>query len=205
MCETLFLGSCYAHADDHNSNNLEFSLTNNIFPDGIVPSYTQRERFPPKDSKVYGCKAYTNDCWGQRVHTLENFGVLGNSLISGNRGSVIVGLPYAWLGETTTTFTRIDDEAERFVGTIGKIQFDFSNSLKPADQLNITVPKPQKTDDVIKKGGAVWGGVPSSPKKDHMNLGKSQFSSSINPVRNFYSGTSISRGKIKLMVKFLCT
>ena len=108
--------------------------------------------------------------------------------------SIIVGLPYAWLGETSRAQSGVSGNGARFVGTIGKIKFDFRNGLTPADQSNIILPKPQETERVIKKGGAIWGSFPEEdPPKKH--LGKSQYSTAVNPVRNFYSGTAISKGK----------
>jgi hypothetical protein len=106
----------------------------------------------------------------------------------------VVGLPYAWIGEDfNVAFERVVNRQERRVGTIGKINFDFSGSRSSGPKLS--VPKPQnyyKVADLQTKGGAVWGSD------------MSQFSTPKDPVRNQYTGTSISKGDILFHAYFSC-
>ena len=75
--------------------------------------------------------------------------VLGNKIIFGKNDSVVVGLPYTWLGHSKAPYSETD--GLRYVGTIGKIDIDSS----PVSS-KLLVPKPQKSEKVVKKeGGAI--------------------------------------------------
>ena len=102
---------------------------------------------------------------------------MGNSIIAGKDDSFVVGLPYAWVGESFGSAFR--DDNERRVGTIGRIKLD--NRLGPS----LTLPKNQEYRDVIglsSQGGSTWASK------------KSRVSSETNPVKNLYAGTSIAKG-----------
>ena len=117
-------------------------------------------------------------------------GVLGNNMIFGRDNSVVVGLPYAWMGSHTQVFKNTDKynyNKERFIGTIGKI------SSKSSQTYDLMVPQPNEHNEVVKKGGAVWGGTFKEPS-EAKDFGTCQFSTSSNPVKNFYTGTSITKG-----------
>ena len=103
--------------------------------------------------------------------------VMGNNIIAGKGDSFVVGLPYAWVGESFGAAFQFDNE--RRVGTIGRVTFD--DRLGPS----LTLPKNQEYSDVIglsSQGGSIWASK------------KSRRSSEKDPVRNLYAGTSIAKG-----------
>ena len=170
-------------------------MQDDFFPNRIIPAYTVYELESPSNKvwDSHNCRELNGrqicDYYSRNAKTLEHAVILGNNMILGKDGAVVVGLPYAWIGETfPTAFERIVGRQERRVGTIGKINFDFSGprSSKP----KLSVPKPQeyeKVADLQTMGGAVWGSDVS------------QFSTPQDPVRNQYTGTSISKGDILLL------
>ena len=131
-------------------------------------------------------------------------GVLGNKVIFGRNDSLIVGLPYAWMGSDievikksfSNDFGKEKWEAgkrrERMIGTIGKIN---PISQKSNEETKLIVPQPQKLNRVAKEGGSIWGGISKEPTQPG-ERGTSQYSTELNPVKNFYTGTSIAKGMI---------
>ena len=110
--------------------------------------------------------------------------VLGTGIVHGKDDeSVVVGLPYAWVGESyKAAFTSFSEDRERRVGTIGKIDFSVNRNLRPT----LIVPKPQRKNQVTglgKRGGSIWGSE------------SSYLASRNDPVRNQNTGTSIAKGK----------
>ena len=104
--------------------------------------------------------------------------IMGNSILPGKDGSFVVGLPYAWVGESYGAAFQFDNE--RRIGTIGKIEFDLKRGQR------LLVPKNQEYRDVIglsSKGGSIWGSK------------ELRVSSEDDPVRNLYAGTSMAKGK----------
>ena len=112
--------------------------------------------------------------------------VLGNSMVFGKKDTVVVGLPYAWVGKSySDAFSDtkgIGADYERRVGTIGRIGYDFTKRVRPT----LTVPKPQSPNVVAGtltgRGGAIWGSE------------ESYLASQLDPIRNQYTGTSIAQG-----------
>ena len=110
---------------------------------------------------------------------------MGNSIIAGKDDSFVVGLPYAWVGESFGAAFQFNNE--RRVGTIGRIKLDDSRGP------SLTLPKNQEYSDVIglsSHGGSVWASK------------KSRVSSEKDPVRHLYAGTSIAKGKYFDIFKF---
>ena len=118
-------------------------------------------------------------------------GVLGNNVMFGMGDSVIVGLPYAWMGSSVDVFGTYSYGKERMVGTIGKIEL---SSQHFQGNNEFIVPQPQEHDRVVDEGGAIWGGIFREPKPSE--IGRSQFSTKSNPIKNFYTGASITKGMI---------
>ena len=154
--------------------------TANGNPFEIVPPYTFNEIHDNK-VRVKHCFRVSGNLqceeFLENPNLLRHVVVLGNSMVNGKDDSIVVGLPYAWIGESYEAAFRFDEE--RRVGTIGKIEFG-QNGPK------LVVPKNQNYDDVIglqTKGGSIWGSD------------ESRVSTTSNPVRNLYAGTSICKGK----------
>ena len=175
----LILGVCYVydHKRSENKTSYGFELTNSFFPNGIIPKYTSKRKWDNKKNR------YVDDF---PVNTLRRAMVLGNSMIFGKEDSVVVGLPYAWIGKSySDAFSDtkgLGADYERRVGTIGRIGYDFTKRVKP----QLTIPKPQSPNVVAGsltgRGGAIWGS------------GESYLASQRDPIRNQYTGTSISKG-----------
>ena len=112
--------------------------------------------------------------------------VIGNSIVFGKEDTVVIGLPYAWIGKSySDAFSDtkgLGADYERRVGTIGRIGYDFTKLVRP----QLTVPKPQSPNVVAGsltgRGGAIWGS------------GESYLASQTDPIRNQYTGTSIAKG-----------
>ena len=193
---SILSGACYSVQDKG-----RFSLHNDIsYPDYPSPKlFEDRSKDKLlKDSKLRS--VIKEKFWRTRnvtnrvlvfVDVMEHSGgVLGNNMIFGRDNSVVVGLPYAWMGSHTEVFINSETynyNRERFIGTIGKISSNFQQSN------NLMVPQPHEHNEVVKKGGAVWGGTFEEPS-DAKEFETCQFSTRSNPVKNFYTGTSITKG-----------
>ena len=146
----------------------------------VVPGYTPEElnNLVPVPYKCRDANGDLIDCWKrENPDILRHAVVMGNSIIAGKDDSFVVGLPYAWVGESFGAAFQFDNE--RRVGTIGRIKFD--NGFSPS----LTLPKNQEYNDVIglsSLGGSIWASK------------KSSRSSEKDPVRNLYAGTSIAKG-----------
>ena len=135
-------------------------------------------------------------------------GVLGNNVIFGMNDSLIVGLPYAWMGSDIEVIKKSfsndfgkekwegGSKRERMIGTIGKINLVHQQSN---EETNLIVPQPQKHNKVAKEGGAIWGGIFREPREAE-ERGTSQYSTESNPVKNFYTGTSIAKGMMFIIL-----
>ena len=142
----------------------------------VVPPYTQNElssnRIQVQDCKRCKERVENSNVWRHAM-------VLGNSISSGKDDSFVVGLPYAWIGESYGAAFVFDNE--RRVGTIGKVVFDRIRGPR------LIVPKNQEYRDVVglaSQGGSIWASS------------QSRVSSFSDPIRNLYVGTSISKGSI---------
>ena len=190
------LGACYSI-----QNQRKFSLHNEIsYPDHPHP--IDRRRVAKK--KTHFCKR-GQDCGFIYIDIMEHAGgILGNNVIFGRNDSLIVGLPYAWMGSDIEVIKKSFSNdlgkekweggrlRERMIGTIGKINLVSQQSNKEA---KLIVPQPKERNDVAKEGGAIWGGISKDPREPE-ERGTSQYSTELNPVKNFYTGTSISKGVI---------
>ena len=186
------IGSCYVYENGRNSSDSAFLLRNKEnakFLD-VVPPYTQNEL---RRNEIELQRCFRGDNGAKKcVDRKENPNVwrhamvLGNSILSGKDDSFVVGLPYAWIGESYEVAFNFDDE--RRIGTIGKVVFDKIRGPR------LVVPKNQEYRDVVglaSQGGSIWG------------TSQSRVSSFSDPVRNLYVGTSISKGSIKKLAMFL--
>ena len=181
----IFSGACYFE-------NKRFSLQNQIsYPDYPCIHENSICSKVGTNSKLLG----TNDINEVDVNAdtgYENVmehsgGLLGNNMIFGLNDSVVVGLPNAWMGSDKGVFGLDKMKRERFIGTIGKI------SLLSLPSKDVIVPQPQAHNEIVKEGGAVWGGTFKEPSKPN-EFGTCQYSTKSNPVKNFYTGTSIAKG-----------
>ena len=150
----------------------------------VVPEYTFSERQNNR-LRFQNCFPLPNGNEQCQVDLespslLRHVVFLGNTMVNGKDNSVVVGLPYAWIGETYDAAFAFGEE--RRIGTIGKIEFG-PNGPK------LVVPKNQEYEEVIglqTKGGSIWGSK------------ESRVSTPSNPVRHLYAGTSISKGQFFL-------
>ena len=119
----------------------------------VEPGYTQEEL---NDRVVVTSRICINadgiivDCWGNPT-VLRHAMIMGNSIIAGKDDSFVVGLPYAWVGESFGAAFQFNNE--RRVGTIGRIKLDDSRGP------SLTLPKNQEYSDVIglsSQGGSSW-------------------------------------------------
>ena len=192
----IILGACYSI-----QNQRKFSLHNDIsYPDHPHPRRVAKK-------KTHFCKR-GQDCGFIYFDVMEHAGgVLGNNAIFGRNDSLIVGLPYAWMGSDIEVIKKSFSTdsgkekweggryRERMIGTIGKVNLV---SQQPNVDPKLIVPQPQEHNEVTKEGGAIWGGIFKEPTKPE-ERGTSQYSTESNPVKNFYTGTSIAKG-MKLMI-----
>ena len=176
----IFSGACYF--EKH-----RFSLQNQIsYPDYPFPKLGRNSIFL-SNNEINEFDASTDK--GYENVMKYSGGLLGNNMIFGMKDSVVVGLPYAWMGSHKLVFKQDKMKRERFIGTIGKI------SLLSLPSKDVIVPQPQAHNEIVKEGGAVWGGTFKEPSPYAPNeFGTCQYSTKSNPVKNFYTGTSITKG-----------
>ena len=189
----IFSGACYfLHSQGKNT----FSLENHIsYPDYPYPKLGTNSRFLSDnrdDIKEFDYIRNDVGLSGYENVMEHSGGILGNNLIFGTEDSVIVGLPYAWMGSEVEVQLDDDMKKARFIGTVGKI----SSITQQSNDL--IVPQPNKHNVVVKKGGAVWGGTLNEPR-DSNEFGTCQYTTKSNPVENFYTGTSITKGMINVL------
>ena len=178
----LYLGVCFVYDHNENSNltSYGFELTNSFFPNGIIPKYTTERKWDNRRNR------YVTFAVNEQINTLRRAMVIGNSIVFGKEDTVVIGLPYAWIGKSySDAFSDtkgLGADYERRVGTIGRIGYDFTKRVRPT----LTVPKPQSPNEVAGsltgRGGAIWGSE------------KSYLASQRDPIRNQYTGTSIAKG-----------
>ena len=173
-----------------NERKHKFFLNNNIsYPD--IPYPIPRRVIKERRSH---CKTVDKikKCSDIFVDVMKHSGgVLGNNVIFGVGDSIIVGLPYAWMGSSVDVFGAYSYGKERMLGTIGKVELNFRHSKV---NNGLIVPQPKEHDRVMDEGGAIWGGIFREPTPSE--IGSSQFSTRSNPIKNFYTGTSITKGMI---------
>ena len=101
--------------------------------------------------------------------------MLGKPNNDGSTDTLIVGLPYAWVGRKWNSRDRFDkDNRQRTVGTIGRI--DISGN-------QISVPTPREIDSIVDNdGGAIWGSA------------NSYYSTKDDPIESQQTGTSVAKG-----------
>ena len=178
----IFSGACYFE-------NKRFSLQNQIsYPDYPYPKLGTNSEFLGifiNDANEFD--VMSNNGKGYENVMEHSGGLLGNNMIFGLNDSVVVGLPNAWMGSDKGVFGLDKMKRERFIGTIGKI------SLLSLPSKDVIVPQPQAHNEIVKEGGAVWGGTFKEPSQPN-EFGTCQYSTKSNPVKNFYTGTSIAKG-----------
>ena len=112
----------------------------------------------------------------------EHLVILGNALTFNKHGSLVFGVPYAWIGKSFK-LAYSQELRELRVGTIGK--FDIKSK---------TVIIPKAHADPSGPLGAVWGSG-SCGKDDIASLKCRNTATTYDPLENRYTGTSIVRGE----------
>ena len=187
----IFSGACYFVSSQGKNR---FSLENHIsYPDYPFPKLGRNSKFL-SNNEINEFDASTDK--GYENVMKYSGGLLGNNMIFGMKDSVVVGLPYAWMGSEEGVFFLDKMKRDRFIGTIGKI-----SSLSQSSN-DVIVPQPQAHNEILKEGGAVWGGTFKEPSQPN-EFGTCQYSTNSNPVKNFYTGTSITKGMSNFINRML--